>query len=322
MGLWTCSGSSMPGVWNAQFPLLSPQLRTKSGRSRHSTELWAWEFGPWWKRTTVAHPPISMLCIKTTRFLWKEYNTGIQTALQFLTHCGHSGCYGTCASQCNIIMWSCCCFLDFLTPERCGVAIMMVTSKVMWVHEWRPAYPWVPPVFLYPSNRLLRSLLLLWLPSPSSTPINNSRMQHTRELVRLIALTFLIISICTYLHMTVVRGHVRVCKMCFSTWGSELENDLESKFKETVRQIQLHRLKCVFYLKTQDAKLAWNKDVTGPRLQDTRALGLPCIILKSLVWLFEAVILPMTFYFGREVTIWPWTSITGGHLYAGSILAL
>lgn len=250
------------------------------------------------------------------------WNTGIQTALQFLTHCGHSGCYGTCASQCNIIMWSCCCFLDFLTPERCGVAIMMVTSKVMWVHEWRPAYPWVPPVFLYPSNRLLRSLLLLWLPSPSSTPINNSRMQHTRELVRLIALTFLIISICTYLHMTVVRAHVRVCKMCFSTWGSELENDLESKFKETVRQIQLHRLKCVFYLKTQDAKLAWNKDVTGPRLQDTRALGLPCIILKSLVWLFEAVVLPMTFYFGRQVTIWPWKSITGGHLYAGSILAL
>ncbi len=163
---------------------------------------------------------------KTTRFLWKECITGIQTALQFLTHCGHSGCYGTCASQCNIIMWSCCCFLDFLTPERCGVAIMMVTSKVMWVHEWRPAYPWVPPVFLYPSNSLPRSLLLLWLPSPSSTPINNSRMQHTRELVRLIALTFLIISICTYLHMTVV------CKMCFSTWDQNWKTTWESNSKK------------------------------------------------------------------------------------------
>ncbi len=62
-------------------------------------------------------------------------------------------------------------------------------------------------------------------PKPKSTPINNSRMQHTRELVRLIALTFLIISICTYLHMTVV------CKMCFSTWGSELENDLGVKIQ-------------------------------------------------------------------------------------------
>lgn len=31
------------------------------------------------------------------------------------------------------------------------------------------------------------------------------------------SLDFFIISICTYLHMTVVRTHVQVCKMCFST---------------------------------------------------------------------------------------------------------
>lgn len=266
-----------------------------------------------------------MLCIKTTRFLCKECNTGIQTALQFLTHCGHSGCYGTCASQCNKIMWSCCFFfLDFLTLERCGVAIMMVTSKVMWVHEWRPAYPWVPPVFLYPSNRLLRSLLLLWLPSPSSTPINNPGMQHTRELVRLIALTF---SLLAFVHICIWPWSEHMYRSAKCVFPLEDQNwetmiDLESKFKETVRQIELHRLKCGFYMKTQDAKLAWNKDVTEPRLHDTRSLGLPCIILKSLVWLFEAVVLPMTFYFGGQVTIWPWKSTTGGHLYAGSILTL
>jgi len=55
-------------------------------------------------------------------------------------------------------------------------------------------------------------------------------------------------------------------------------------------------------LKVQNL-LEISKDVTVPGLLDTRALGPSCIILKRLVWLFEAVVLPMSFYFGGQVTI-------------------
>jgi len=176
--------------WNAQFPLLSPQLRTeRGGRTRKALGMGIQSL---MKRTTLVHPPISILCIKATEFL------GRNVTLEF-RHC-YISFHQTSwklwdllisAEYNNVVLllFFFVVFLDFLTPETCGVAIMMVTSKVMWVHGWRPAYPWVPPAFLYPSNSLRRSLLLLWLLSPSSTPINNLR-EHTRDLVRVIALTF------------------------------------------------------------------------------------------------------------------------------------